>query len=433
MERNVKIGAVSRTTTVGEFPRPHNAYLDRNRVATLSPNSRMVAISVPSDVGFDVTTCITDRDGNIVNDLGTGLHPMWSPDSTRFTIERSQNSTELFQSDGSGQFVSIAPKLPGEDPLWNQDCSKFTVRGAPLQYIFDRDGRQVCDPINSGYNADTMGWSPDGEYLLMYDYLTHVATVYNGKGVQTYTKSTFRMEWPHHVHWAYDSSHLAMAASATKVMVWDIRDDTSVTFRTGNRVRYLSWSPDATRLAVVTTSDTEKFGGDIEFRDGKSLKLVVTVPVPVMMIQMTAAGIMSMPLSPCWSEDSSKFAVLSRRPLAVMVFSKEGKRLSTVLQNTAQCHELSNDFMYLLSKGHQDVTVTCLVRWSDRTNHMFSRQFRETVRTVLCVASLLDKEDNERQLQHSQGLPRATGLPRLPMEIWLHILDFLQAAPARRM
>lgn len=437
MERSIVPNMVSRETVFGEYPRPYGFARQLGCMAVLSPKFEMAAIVSPTFDGerHFVATSIADRSGRTIAKLGWSTSPVWSPDSSRFTLGRPFTHLQLLQCSSNGQLIRIADRIPGDHPVWNRTSSMLATRDvkSSLHYILDCNGRQLCDPFETEEETAVVGWSPDGEKLLMHNPVTQVAMVYDSRGRQTHRRAILceGQQQSYHVSWAHDSAHLAVPTSHGQVMVWSTQDNSSTTFNTEGRALFTSWSPNSSRVAVVTDTD-------VEIRDGGTFKLMAAVPAAVAMLQSTSIMGNETLLTPSWSEDGSKFAVLigGMQPdgaFFVMVLSKEGKLLSTItLEEHPMDHELSRDFMYLLTRGRWVVKVTCLAKWSDRTSHMFSQQFRETVGAVLGVANRLDKEGNKQQLRqanpHQADLQR--GLPRLPMEIWLHILDLLQAAPA---
>lgn len=423
--------------------------------AKMSPNAAMIAIVEPSGSNeYETKVRITNRSGRTIAELGMGAHPVWSPDSTRLTIERvstnnwladerARDNLELFQADEQDRFASIVTGLPGNSyPDWDRDSSMFSVRKVypPLLYVFDRNGRQVFAPVQVGYTHSVAEWSPDGQRLLVADPTERTVAVYDRHGTQTYAGV---VPYEHSsVCWALDSTHLAIApqADATQtITVLNIQDNTHTLQDIGGRADRLCWSPDRTRLFVMRPRY-------IDIRNGNSFALVASIPKNTIMEAFSPS-----PSNPKWSSDSSMIGIRTELPNSVVVLSKNGQRLLTIpLQERLQFPSLSGDFTYMLTVG-RNVKVTCLAKWSDRTNNMFARQFRETVKTLMCVSRRLDDEDRERQLLHQEQqylqqhpqqhqdqhqhqenvLANATGLPRLPVEIWLNVLTHLQAAPVR--
>lgn len=398
--------------------------------AEMSPSAAMIAVvelSGPNE--SDTKVRITDIAGRTIAELGRGAHPVWSPDSTRLTIERVSNSgqfdfgrlfdnLELFQVDEHGRFVSIVMGLPGKNPKWNQDSSGFFTKDVPQvpRCVFDRDGRQTFISIQQVRRYQyTAEWSPNGKLLLALNPRERTISVYDIHGKRTYT-STVAYEYSS-VCWAYDSAHLAVVPCSHKrqaedkwqTTVLNTQDDTSTYFDAGDHVNCLSWSPDSTRLLVVHP-------GCIDIREGRSLIMMTSVPKVAVMEAFVPS-----PSNPVWSSDSSKLAVCAGIPPTVVVYSRDGQHLTSIPLRRSMYFNLSNNFTYMFTRC-EDIKVTCLVKWSDRTNYMFNnKQLRKTVFVMMMVWHTLDFDSK-------QQTPRL-GLPRVPMELWLMVLGFLYAAP----
>lgn len=377
----------------------------------MAPNATMIAATGLSEtVGPEPEMCVIDRDGRIIDKLGPGYCPVWSPDSTRLIIDWHPNLKKLFRVNSKGQIESTSTNIPGNIPMWNKTSTRILMRGhqhaeSPRYLMLDKNGGQVCDPIWTASELDLVGWSPDGQRLLVFNRVTQTMTVYDDQGRQTLTQKLSCGLWCSRMFWAHDSTHVLVAPSASerhRTTILNIQDNTYAVFDFKDYESILRWSPDGSRVCIVANRYTD-------IRDGINLSLVATVP------ECIAA---CCTVFPHWSSDSSKLAVY-RGMSIIAVYNRDGQPLSVIsLLNGFQSPRLSNDFMHLLTGNKEEVRVTCLAKWSDRTNYMFSKQHRRTVFVMMMVWHALD-------IDSKQQTP-SLGLPRVPMELWLMVLDFLQ-------
>lgn len=396
---------------------------DETRALTgvMSPDASMIAIIYringdPTEQLGLSAVAVKTRDGRVVARLGRGVLPVWSPDSSRLIVRRSAFASELFQIDSEMQLTSVRADLPGTCPEWNPSSTVVLMSSQPSIYrMFDRSGRPVGLPIMRPLTTTVAGWSPDGLYVLLNEMYGRVFSVHNHAGGQAIAIASFEGR-PNIVKWAYDSSHLVVLSDA-QVSIRDIRDDTEVRLDTCSTPYALDWSPDATRLAVSYRDSVEILRG--EEKNGKlTWNRIATVPNLLFNMPIDASAIFTLPPRPEWTSDSSKLAVFSAEPSSISVFTRDGRPLSVIAMHYNAFHpSLSSNFTHLLSMIGEQLSVTCLAKWTYRTNHMFNKQFRRTVFVMMMVWHTLDADSN----QPTSSLR----LPRVPMELWLMVLGFL--------
>lgn len=407
MERHVVIGhGLHRATTFLDAATPWSGLTK----SAMSPNGSMVAVAYLRDDEeydnvYDAEVVVMDRDGHTIARLGKGTRPVWSPNSSRLTVRRSGTASELFRVTDNLQFISITKTLPGgADPMWNPGSTKFlTVKYPNLLCVFDMDGFPTRSPVRGDVTTKIVGWSQDGSNFMLHNMFFNVVEVYGDTGGWVAMEGHAQEYWTKNVAcWAHDSEHIAMGLSKKQVQVRNINDGTEATFDTRKRFYALCWSPDGSRMAAL-------FIDSVDIMDGRTWERIATLSTRM---DESDCG-PPVPPEPRWSSDSKRLAVFTADRCTINIYNRDGALLSTItLQNAFQRTRLSSNFMYLFTKD-ADVKATCLAKWSDRTTKLFNKKFRGTVFNLMQVANRLDKA------------PRASGPPRLPMEMWLHILSFV--------
>lgn len=81
------------------------------------------------------------------------------------------------------------------------------------------------------------------------------------------------------------------------------------------------------------------------------------------------------------------------------------------------CVEDGDDVLEFTS-GH----VAYMGEWSDRVHHMFRRDFKKVIFILMTIRAMLETTSYEYRDN------RALSLPRLPIEVWLLIFGWYQAA-----
>ena len=181
--------------------------------------------------------------------------PIWSPDGTRIWF-----SDSFVVDTGSG----IVRQLPEVDPgmkIWSPDGTRFFVAGNYWLGVYEIDGTELMSVTNGNYYNDDAVWSPDGR---------SIAYVTRREG-----------EYP-------DPTH--------QVTVADVEARSSRILGEGS---YPSWSPDGTRIAFTHNPDSEyEHSLFVMNSDGSYLKRLTDLNVYSYCVR--------------WSPDSTRIAVISR-------------------------------------------------------------------------------------------------------------------------
>lgn len=281
-----------------------------------SPDSSQILFVARSHSQYRIYTVNADGSNLVcLTEFGVeGTEPSWSPDGSRILyIERFQKDTYIYSVKPDGTDRRKVPKEKGvyQSPVWSPDGARIaylsannTLLGTYNQiYILNQvggnpieiaDGSRRVEDINY---KDDLYWSPNGTMIAF----TKVAEV------------DARVSESGSVSFIY--------LYGTYIVGTDGNDHDRLLAKTGTERRPPSWSPDSSRIALVSNSKLLVY--NIKTRTDDEISVNVSIP-----------------LSPVkWSPDGSKLIFAGKKNS----FKKSGLYLVTLDGKVTQLSE-ANDY-----------------------------------------------------------------------------------------
>lgn len=388
-------------------------------VAIPSPDASMVVVRELVSTDRSCKNTIKDMHGRLIAHLGTeGSYFVWSPDSSRLIVVRSRHEMELFEVSGKrDDGASALGLLPGCNPMlsepitFSQNSSRLLIRPTLNDYhVFDRDGHLMVQFTQVTAPAKTAQLSPDGNQVLI-EVVSNLGLIIRNAstGQPVAAKLFVRGDIVYSACWAPDSVHIVVSLfqfggnRPDHVVVWNTMDDTLVPV--GEYAKgpvSMIWSPNGQTLTVTARDRVESL--HVENKNNKyriEKKWQVNTQV--------------LPYCAHWSSDSETLAVIDGRLREVRTYGKSGNLLSVVtLSGVLRYPHLSRTNSHVFDMADDDFHTRsiCLVRWTPITHRMFSRHLRKLVFDLMLVARWCEETGWKT-------------LPRLPMELWLMVFEFL--------
>ena len=259
----------------------------------------------------------------------TGSHehsPVWSPDGSRISFSRlhtlhSGYSIGIYTvaADGSDERKVASPGAPVEEPVWSPDGTMLAYVTSPVLepnpglYVARAvglattvEGREPEGPdkiVDSvGYFYGPPAWSPDGESLAVISDGGLLVVSTDGSDVRKLGNPTSYDTWFTGPSWSPDGTKLLFARTRKEIFVepkgyhyevFIVPADDSETnlndtkapweawdIRAVGRGTHASWSPDGSRIAVVTIPRDSEPTGDYLVTmapDGTDVRVIVRI------------------------------------------------------------------------------------------------------------------------------------------------------------
>lgn len=211
--------------------------------------------------GSEAVTVATDPGGQMP------LRTEWSPDGTRlaysmcpdFFIASCTERVFVAAADGSGSTQVGDPTLVASKPDWSPDGASIAFQGTPPQgrpgvYVMAADGRAVRRlsslPDGDDYNAYMVDWAPDGSGIVTQGGLPTAVWLVSADGGTATQLATGGIAW-----WSPDGTWLAYLKDMSRLALVSADGAETRDFPIFGPSGF-AWSPDATRLVVLTGRGT---------------------------------------------------------------------------------------------------------------------------------------------------------------------------------
>ena len=281
-----------------------------------SPDSSQILFVARSNSKYRIYTVNADGSNLVcLTEFGVeGTEPSWSPDGSRILyLERFQKDTYIYsmKPDGADRMKVSKEKGVYQSPVWSPDGARIaylsikkTLLGTYNQiYILNQDGGNPIEIADGSRRVedinyeDDLYWSPNGTMIAF----TKVAEV-DGRVSESGSVSFIYLY-------------------GTYIVGTDGNDHDRLLAKTGTERRQPSWSPDSSRIALVSNSKLVVY--NINTRTDDEISLNVSIP-----------------LSPVkWSPDGSKLLFAGKKSS----FKKSGLYLVTLDGKVTQLSE-ANDY-----------------------------------------------------------------------------------------
>lgn len=411
--------------------------IDRNTIAIRNRNGGEFA-------RFEVRASSTRSTSPAANIKGF----VWSPDSEYLIVVKKIRTVDLFRiikirDEIRGTFTVtvslVAEEIPAVDgfninEIWDPGSSKFVLQKINVSYnIYDTTGTlrrtiKVEKKVDAKGRAVIFEWSPNGKFLLfLFSNLLEIndgehdwLNIYDYDNDRvTWMRKTFEQEhiYISGAHWAPNSIHVAVLTGfhdRFNVLLWDTVHNITHTIVDREQTvdaefagKSLQWSPDGKSLAVILLSH-------IIIYDIKSGGAKVTI---------TGAGSHLVR----WSFNSEKLIVVSnanRRSrmdhTSVCTFDTRGNVLKRfILQDMPVISSLSSNWRYLHGGSERSSRVAYLGEWTPIMHRLFGSDFKRTILVLMLI---------RQKLARMPAGHLSTRPPNLPLEVWLLIFGWYQAA-----
>lgn len=281
-----------------------------------SPDSSQILFVARSNSKYRIYTVNADGSNLVcLTEFGVeGTEPSWSPDGSRILyLERFQKDTYIYsmKPDGTDRRKISKEKGVYQSPVWSPDGARIaylsvkkTLLGTYNQiYISNQDGVNPIEIADGSRRVedinyeDDLYWSPDGTMIAF----TKVAEV-DGRVSESGSVSFIYLY-------------------GTYIVGTDGNDHDRLLAKTGTERIPPSWSPDSSRIALVSNSKLLVY--NIKTRTDDEISVNVSIP-----------------LSPVkWSPDGSKLIFAGKKSS----FKKSGLYLVTLDGKVTQLSE-ANDY-----------------------------------------------------------------------------------------
>ena len=201
--------------------------------AAWSPDGQQIVLI--TDRTKNLELLVVDRDGNTIQQLGSGVfgagEPAWSPDGTQIAFRSDQSGDpELYVMGADGSNVRQLTHSPDEDwtPAWSPDGTRLAFasrRGNGSWDIFTMrpDGSEVVELTSDSWDNYLPDWSPDGNRIAFASNRSGNWDIFtmdlDGSSVQQVTDHPSVDTEP---VWSPDGSQLAFATLRTPGQGWEV-------------------------------------------------------------------------------------------------------------------------------------------------------------------------------------------------------------------
>ena len=238
-----------------------------------SPDNTRIAYVSDYDGDKDIYTINADGSGikRLTNNDHPDSRPVWSPDGSRIAYVSLHNGrhTDIFvmNADGSGiiQLTShddLATRHYNGAPSWSTDGKRIAyvsaVHGQYQRHVMNSDGTQrVTASVDNCLSYDPAAWSPDSTMIAFGCHDTRLHMFNPSDGTVTSLEACDTDYPPMRSHlWSADNTHIAYTCYGWLFYKISADDGTITRYKTeGCMPEYRAWSPDQSKVAILTTRD----------------------------------------------------------------------------------------------------------------------------------------------------------------------------------
>lgn len=185
----------------------------------------------------------------------------WSPDGTKIAYGLGGNmSCNLSNNDYSVHIVDATTLrelnrlnknriCPSQILAWSADSDLLLMGDTDSASVWDVDREQVLTGISTGTQLDPFrdhGFSPDGKLVASVSESNYSVRVWNPlTGIET---NSFNIgAYSGYLAWSPDSTRLAIVSDT--IEIWDVQTGQQVQPKFTNSASRITWSPDGTKIA----------------------------------------------------------------------------------------------------------------------------------------------------------------------------------------